>query len=131
MLEEIDTRAAQAILCIDNSSAIMALGINSDHSEPAQKAIQASDRLTERGWNIHTLWTPAHVGISGNETADTLAKAGAGDTSELCVHACPTKAWLYAEAKRLLFRKWQEELPAAHACLTYPPALRNVKWSES
>ena len=131
MLESIDTPAAQAILCIDNSSAILALGNNADDSEPARKAIQTSTKLVELGWNIHTLWTPAHVGILGNETADTLAKSGAGEASDHYVDASTTKTWLYAEAKRILLRKWQKELPSAHASLSYPSALKNVKWSES
>jgi ribonuclease HI len=130
-LTHIDTPPALAFVCIDNSAAISALNDNVGNSEPAREAINISVLLAQDGWRIHTLWTPAHVGVIGNETADNLAKLGANSPSKLCPHACTTKTWLYAESRRILSKRWKEELPSSHASLTLPGWLKNLKFSES
>ena len=43
----------------------------------AREAIQISERLAQRRNTITIRWTPAHLGIEGNEQADTLAKRAA------------------------------------------------------
>lgn len=39
-------------------------------------------KLLSKSHDIHLQWIPSHVDLEGNETADTLAKAGACETTE-------------------------------------------------
>jgi hypothetical protein len=34
------------------------------------------------------IWTPVHLGISGNELTDKLAKSGSDPANQLCKHTC-------------------------------------------
>ena len=45
--------------------------------EMAIRAIEIADRIVRRGNTITIRWTPAHVGIEGNERADQAAKSSA------------------------------------------------------
>ena len=41
------------------------------------EALVDAEKLQRRGTPITLLWTPAHVGVPGNEEADRAAKKGA------------------------------------------------------
>ena len=54
---------------------------------------------------IHLQWIPSHVGIDGNETADTLAKAGADEAS---IATAPlTYLEIFAKTKSQVKSSWQ------------------------
>ena len=40
----------------------------------ARAAIDWSDELRQRGNSVTVRWTPAHLGVEGNEHADAMAK---------------------------------------------------------
>ena len=44
----------------------------------ARAAIEVCSRLRARDNMVHVRWVPAHIGIEGNEVADTFAKEAAG-----------------------------------------------------
>jgi hypothetical protein len=83
-------------ICIDNQAAIDTLWDNKLNSEPARHAIKQANIPKAQGWNILTVWTPAHQGIPRNELADKLAETGTEPTNTLCEHTCTTRTWMYA-----------------------------------
>jgi hypothetical protein len=58
--------------------------------------------------------------ITGNETADAMAKDGATNQESLCAHTFSSKAWLYAKTRAQFNLNWEKEIPQAHHNLTFP-----------
>jgi ribonuclease HI len=92
-LQHLDTPVATAYLCIDNQSALETLHGNVSQTQYSRAAADTAAALCRVGWKILGIWTPAHVGIVGNEAADSEAKAGATQ-SDACKHARTTKTWM-------------------------------------
>lgn len=90
----------EVYLCIDNTSAARSLASNTSNHEFARNTIVSAIALKEKGWAIRTVWTPAHVGIPGNEAADEMAKRGALDNKTLCTHSRTAKTWLLAQRRQ-------------------------------
>jgi ribonuclease HI len=76
-LQHLDTPVATAYLCVDNQSALDTLHRNASQPQYSRTAAEIASELYGIGWKILGIWTPAHVGIAGNEAADSEAKAGA------------------------------------------------------
>ncbi|GBN55818.1 Zinc finger protein 235 [Araneus ventricosus] len=63
------------IIYSDSLSVLQALSSLHRHSHPlAFSILDLHDRLVCKGFSILLCWVPSHVGISGNEIADTAAK---------------------------------------------------------
>ena len=61
--------------------------------------------IESRGSNISLCWSPAHVGIKGNERADSLAKAA---TSNPSIVNCPIPASdMFPVIKSAVINAWQ------------------------
>ena len=70
------------VIFSDSLSALMAIeGSNSVRKDLVNKIIYVNKILIDRGLNIIYEWVPAHVGIVGNEKADTNAKKSLHDSS--------------------------------------------------
>jgi hypothetical protein len=63
-----------------------------------------------KGWTVNTLWTLAHVDITGNELADIIAKIEASSNTRNCAHICTTKIWFLAETRWIFLSTWKSEL---------------------
>ena len=61
------------------------------------------------GWNITLRWVKAHVGIKGNELANTLAKKAAKDETMLESYKRIPKSVVAREFEEESIRKWQRE----------------------
>ncbi|GBM96875.1 hypothetical protein AVEN_44392-1 [Araneus ventricosus] len=72
----------------DSLTVLQALSSLHHHSHPlAFSILYLHDRLVCKGFSILLCWVPSHVGISGNEIADTAAK----NVSAVLVNPIPLK----------------------------------------
>ncbi len=66
----------KVLICSDSLSALVSL--RSFHSKAQQdilyEVLQLNTRISCKGCQVKFMWVPAHVGITGNELADRLAK---------------------------------------------------------
>jgi ribonuclease HI len=131
--DSIDTTPGMAYVCVDNQSALDTLASDASATHFSRAAARVAAELSQTGWKIQGIWTPAHVGIAGNEAADAEAKAGAGATAATtpCVHAHATKTWMFAESKRQLRSKWAQEFPDARPGMHFPAHLRGHQWVDT
>lgn len=69
--------AEELVIGADNQAALQTLKSgNLTNYEYAQDALHHIAERETRNHNSSGIWTPAHCGISGNEQANTEAKAG-------------------------------------------------------
>jgi ribonuclease HI len=122
-LQHLDTPVATAYLCVDNQSALDTLHGNASQTQYSRTSAEIAVELYGIGWKILGIWTPAHVGIVGNEAADSEAKAGATSPTT-CAHARTTKTWMLAQSRRSLRERWLAELPDAVPSTRFPECLR-------
>jgi ribonuclease HI len=130
--DSIDTAPAATYVCVDNQAALETLATDASRTQFSRAAVRVAADLTNAGWSIHGVWTPAHVGIAGNEAADAEAKAGATTAAATqCKHACATKTWMLAHSKQQLHSKWAHELPEARPGMRFPAHLRDYRWVDT
>jgi ribonuclease HI len=129
-LQHLDTPVATAYLCVDNQSALDTLHGNASQTQYSRTSAEIAVELYGIGWKILGIWTPAHVGIVGNEAADSEAKAGATSPTT-CVHARTTKTWMLAQSRRSLRERWLAELPDAVPSTRFPDHLRSLRWPDT
>lgn len=80
------------LIATDSLSSLQALQNQSSQRQDLVYSILLS--LTEcfkKGLQIDLLWVPAHIGIAGNEKADTLAKVASTGENTTCLKFCQTK----------------------------------------
>jgi ribonuclease HI len=124
-LQHLDTPVATAYLCVDNQSALDTLHGNASQTQYLRTAADTAAALCGVGWKILGIWTPAHVGIVGNEAADSQAKAGAASPTA-CPHARTTKTWMQSQARRQLRERWIAALPDATPSVIFPDHLQHM-----
>ena len=89
-------------ICTDSQSALQAIdSLNAKH--PGVRAIQENIHLLhEKKIEVILCWSPGHVGIKGNESADRAAKAAALSSSRM--NKC-----YYKDVKNLIQNKLDEK----------------------
>lgn len=69
--------------------------------------IRSTIRVENENWKIQLSWDKAHIGIQGNELADTLAKEAAANTVIMeCYNKTP-KSVVRSELGKKSADKWQ------------------------
>ena len=92
----------KAVFLVDSKSAIQSIASNRQPIDSTVKETKdAINLLSKQGKTIILQWIPSHVGISGNETADLLAKKGTTLQGRKTLHSTRT-------IKRLVKNKTQE-----------------------
>ena len=91
----------------DSLSALQAIE-EGDLSPLVQDIMYLNYMLLSKGVLVNYCWIPSHVGISGNEVVDTLAKESLSMDSISCVIPKGFKD-IYPVIDKLFLRKWQEK----------------------
>lgn len=98
----------KTLICSDSSSALMCL--EAQKSETRQdivlEILQILFMMQQTDKKVQFLWVPAHVGVSGNEAADKLAKhAMANETIDNQIRY--SKLEVKSIIKRDIYKNWQ------------------------
>lgn len=108
------------VICSDSKSALQALrGLNPKDSLLVE-ILHRIHTLQIDGNEITLCWIPAHVGIRGNEVADSLAKDACRGTPS---HTLLRPKDLIPLLRRTIYEKWRREWTA----LLQPNQLRSIK----
>ncbi|GBN13043.1 hypothetical protein AVEN_74935-1, partial [Araneus ventricosus] len=94
------------IIYTDSMSALETLSHYDSRTHPvALEIISVLQFLRNKGFNIIFCWVPSHVGISGNETADVIARF-ASDFLPRALPYCDIKKFLISHLLSVWQQKW-------------------------
>ena len=91
-------------LFVDSQAAIQRLQGYSYHATKAQRLTK---QLVDKGHKVEVHWCPSHVGVTGNEIADQLAKEGLEKQTEKDAYV--SLAYLRRKAKVELKEAWKAD----------------------
>ena len=74
--EVLNSRSQRFMICSDSLSGLQSISNLELRNPLVLKVLEVHHRVVERGKSVRFCWVPGHVGIQGNEDADTVAKAG-------------------------------------------------------
>ena len=100
-----DKDVRSVYIFVDSQAAIARLQNRRDRI--IQKAVTAAETLKHRGIHARIQWCPSHMGIAGNEMADTLAKQGL-ENPRGCHKTTVSLGHLKRVAKKEVTKIWQE-----------------------
>jgi ribonuclease HI len=99
----ISYEAGKFIFYVDSLSVLQSLSCPNDHSNPLIfDVLSHLDKLKSKGFIVLFCWVPSHVGIRGNEMADTAAKSSV-DPCNIALPYCDVKKYI----EKLAYQKWQ------------------------
>ncbi|XP_037531102.1 uncharacterized protein LOC119408373 [Nematolebias whitei] len=121
-----ETRPLKTIICSDSSSTLISLQNSHSDSRPdiLLELQQTLFRIQMMGLTVIFLWTPAHIGIRGNEAADRAAKAATKDQINFTISI--SKSEVRTIVKQKLKGKWQKQWEEEHKGRWYYRIQRQV-----
>ena len=129
-LEKIDiTRGHKFTVYSDSYSALLAIKKYNPQHPIIQRIQELLYKLSVKSKSVSFCWVPAHVGIQGNELADSEAKAVI--TKDILFHYIPVSDMKSAIRKHVK-KKWQERWSSLDNNRKYR-SIRNsiTRWSSS
>ena len=125
------------VICSDSLSALQSIVAEGGAFMSLQTNILGQlTQLARAGTSVALQWVPAHVGISGNERADALARRGATasdpeDPPRVEIALPLTVRGLLPGLKRVAWERWSGEYKREAEARSWParaPPSRGVRW---
>ncbi len=109
----------KVLICSDSLSVLASL--RSFHSKAWQdilyEVLQVNTRISCMGCQVKFMWVPAHVGITGNEMADRLAKRALTKENvevQVTVSKAEVKCIIWGEINKTWQYRWDREEKGRH-----------------
>ncbi|MEW8548123.1 MAG: reverse transcriptase domain-containing protein, partial [Candidatus Thiodiazotropha sp.] len=105
----LENRVPNAVILTDSLSSIQALKSGKSRTRPdkVNKILSLLNLAATVKFKISMEWIPAHVGINGNEMADSAAKAAM--TTGTMDNTKPSKMEIYPLINEAITKKWQNQ----------------------
>jgi ribonuclease HI len=107
--ENIQTEHKTATIYTDSGMTLDSLKNSNIHTFLIEEIRRKMTEMGKMNWNIQLCWVKAHVGIQGNELADTLAKEAATDEDIIECYRRVPKSVVTSELGSKSVEKWQME----------------------
>jgi ribonuclease HI len=106
---DIKTEDKTATIYTDSRITLDSLKNSNTHTSLIEGIRRRLTELKKADWKIQLCWVKAHVGIKGNELADTIAKeAATSEDIQECYEKVP-KSVVLSELRVISVEKWQRE----------------------
>jgi hypothetical protein len=101
-----ESEKSEFVVCTDSCSALQALQHLYSDNPLVREISEIRQRIHLQGKELRFIYSPSHIGIRGNDEADTLAKMAAADVdSPLAVYNLMADFTGYIKSK--IWEKWQ------------------------
>ena len=107
--ENIETENKTATIHTDSRTTLDSLKNNNIHIHRIEEIRRKVAEMGEIKWKIKFCWVKAHVGIQGNEIADTFAKEAATNADIIECYKKVPKSVVISELGGISTEKWQRE----------------------
>jgi ribonuclease HI len=105
----IQAEVKEATIYTDSRLTLDSLKNSGIHTTLTEETRQQLTEMKKKRWHIQFCWVKAHVGVEGNETADTLTKEAAGSTVTPESYDEAPKSVVKSGLEVLSVKKWQRE----------------------
>ncbi|XP_060782170.1 uncharacterized protein LOC132889552 isoform X2 [Neoarius graeffei] len=106
----VEAQAKNVVLCSDSFSLLQCLKTYYSNARPdlISDILLLMNSLHLSGCDVSLLWVPAHIGISGNEVADKLAREYLS-INDITLAVGPGRTELRSQLMGNIFQTWQAE----------------------
>jgi len=98
-----------ATIYTDSQMTLDSLKNNTNHTFLIEEIRKKLAEMRTTNWTIEFCWVKAHVGIQGNELADTLAKEAATNADLIESYKKVPKSVVMSELSGISVETWQRE----------------------